>query len=204
MRRTGFLVLAFVLTAAVVCFADNKVLLIEDFEGPVSGGPEGTVDFGAGNGSSVEVAVATDIKQSGNQSLKVVYDAVPDGYMWIAKGFNLDAKNTAWLVRPEDIKWEDYNAITFYMYGSDSKAFIAFDVKDDSGEIWRFLVEDNFRGWEQVVARFDQFVVRDDWQPDAAQKNGALDFPLKSFQFEPRPEAKGTIYFDVVELIKQE
>ncbi|MFH1127782.1 MAG: carbohydrate binding domain-containing protein [Candidatus Omnitrophota bacterium] len=204
MRRIGLLVLAFVLTATVVCFADNNVLLIEDFEGPVSGGPEGTVDFGAGNGSSVEVAAATDIKQSGNQSLKVVYDAVPDGYMWIAKGFNLDAKNTAWKVKPEDIKWEEYNAITFYMYGSDSKANIAFDVKDNNQEIWRFIVEDNFKGWKQIVARFDQFFVRDDWQPDVAEKNGILDFPLKSFQFEPRPEAKGTIYFDVVELIKQE
>lgn len=204
MMRIGLLVLAFVFMAIAGSRAENKVLLIEDFESPVSGGPEGTVDFGAGNGSSVDVAAATDIKQSGRQSLKVVYNAVPDGYMWIAKGSNLDAKNTAWLVKPEDIKWEEYDAISFYMYGSDSKANIAFDVKDNSQEIWRFIVEDNFKGWKQIVARFDQFFVRDDWQPDAAEKNGVLDFPLKSFQFEPRPEAKGTIYFDVVELIKQE
>jgi len=38
-------------------------------------------------------------------SLKVTYDAVPGGYMWIARGFGLDAKNTAWLVKNEDIKW---------------------------------------------------------------------------------------------------
>lgn len=184
-------------------FAQEKNLLLEDFEGAVSGGPEGTVDFGAGNGSAVTVTAATDIKQSGNQSLKVDYNAVNGGYMYIAKGFGLDAKNAGWQVLSEDIKWTEYSAVSFYMYGSDSKTKVAFDLKDKGNEIWRFIVEDNFKGWKEIVAPFSEFFARNDWQPDSADKNAALDFPVKSFQFEPLPEAKGTLYFDAVKLIKK-
>jgi hypothetical protein len=114
----------------VFCFvlptlAQDKGLLIDDFEGRIFGGPEGTVDFGAGGGSSVEVAAATDIRYSGKQSLKITYDAVSGGYIWIARGFGLDAKNTAWLIKPEDIDWQKLRGIASYMYGSNSKARIS-------------------------------------------------------------------------------
>ncbi len=194
--------LLFVFALAGSCFAQEKALLLDDFEGAISGGPDGTVDFGAGNGSSVEVRTSTDIKHSGNQSIKVTFDAVANGYMWIARGFDLDAKKTDWLVKPQDIKWDEYNAISFYMYGSDSRANVAFDIKDNGNEIWRFMVEDNFKGWKQVVCPFKEFIARNDWQPDSADKNGILGFPLRSFQFEPRPEAQGILYFDMVELTK--
>jgi len=195
--------LFFVLCLVSFGFAEDDSLLIDDFEGTISGGPEGTVDFGAGNGSAVEVVAATDIKQSGSQSIKVTYDAVSGGYIWVARGFGLDAKNTQWLVKPEEIKWDDFQGLSFYMYGSDSKTQVAFDVKDNGNEIWRFLVEDNFKGWKQILCPFKEFFARDDWQPDNAAKNATLDFPIKSFQFEPRPEAKGTLYFDTVELVKK-
>jgi hypothetical protein len=188
------------LSMAGLCCAQNQGLLLDDFENPISGGSEGTLDFGAGGGSSVEVTAATDIKYSGNQSIKVVYDAVSGGYMWVARGFGLDAKNTAWLVKLEDIDWAKYKAFTFYVYGSDSKAKIAFDIKDNGNEMWRFMLEDNFTGWKKIVCPFNEFFARDDWQPDNADKNATLDFPIKIFQFEPRPEAKGTLYFDSVEL----
>lgn len=198
-----FVMLGIVISTVVVCFAQEKGLLIDDFEGVISGGPEGTVDFGAGNGSKVEVSQASDIKQSGKQSLKVVYDAVSGGYMWIARGYGLDAKNSAWLVKPEGLDWKQYSAISFYLYGSDSKTKIAFDIKDNNNEIWRFMLEDNFKGWKQTVCPFNEFFARSDWQPDAADKNGTLDFPLKSYQFEPLPPAKGTLCFDDVELVKK-
>jgi hypothetical protein len=123
--------------------------------------------------------------------------------MWIARGFDLDAKNAAWLIRPADIDWSKLNAISFYVYGSDSKANIAFDIKDNGYEVWRFMVEDNFVGWQKIVCPFNEFFVRGDWQPNNADKNATLDFPLKSFQFEPLPEAKGTLYFDSVELVSK-
>lgn len=195
-----FFICIFIFWVATICFAQEQVLLLDDFAGEISGGPSGTVDFGAGNGSSVEVTAASDIKHSGSQSLKIVYNAVPGGYMWIARGYGLDAQNSRWLLKPEEIKWEQYKAIAFYLYGSNSKTKVAFDIKDSGNEIWRFLFEDNFTGWKKITCLFQEFFCRGDWQPDAADKNATLNFPIKSFQLEPLPEAKGTLYLADVQL----
>ncbi|MDD5097110.1 MAG: carbohydrate binding domain-containing protein [Candidatus Omnitrophica bacterium] len=203
MKRFAFLAALAMLLTAQPCSAEGDDLLLDDFEISVSSGPEGTVDFGAGNGSAVEVTQSTDIKNSGNQSLKVVYDAVAGGYIYVARGTGLDAKNANWTLKPSDVKWENYSALSFYIYGTNSKAKIAFDIKDSGSEIWRFIVEDDFKGWKKVVCSFDKFAVRDDWQPDGADKNGQIDFPIKVCQFEPLPGSKGTLYFDTVELVKK-
>ncbi|MBP7217226.1 MAG: hypothetical protein KBA46_08100 [Candidatus Omnitrophica bacterium] len=203
MSKYVLMVVGFLLLVTVGCAQEQQNLLLDDFEGAISGGATGTVDFGAGNGSAVTVTGAQDIKNTGSQSLKVEYDAVTGGYMYIARGFGLDAQNAAWLLKPEEISWNDFSAISFSMYGTDSKAQVAFDVKDSGGEIWRYIVVDDAQGWQQEIHPFDEFFARTDWQPDAADKNGVLDFPIKSFQFEPLAAFKGTLYFDTVELIKQ-
>jgi len=192
---------ALVLGLAGFCFAQENSLLIDSFEVMISGGATGTVDFGAGNGSSVTVTGATDIIKDGSQSLKAVYNAVPGGYIWIARGEGLDAKSAQWLRNTQDIDWPKYQAIAFYLYGSDSKTSIAFDLKDNGSEIWRYVTVDNFKGWKQIVCPFSEFYARGDWQPDASDKNNQMDFPIKSYQFEPLPESKGTLYFDEVRLI---
>jgi hypothetical protein len=198
--KTLYSTLIFVLSLGIVCFAKEQGLLIDDFENTLSGGPSGTVDFGAGGGSTVEVSASTDTKYSGKQSIKIVYNAVAGGYMWVARGFELDVKNADWLIKPQAVDWKRYTALSFYMYGSDSKARIAFDIKDKGNELWRFMVDDNFKGWKKIICPFKEFFVRTDWQPNSADKNSLLDFPLKNFQFEPRPVAKGTLYFDTVAL----
>ena len=203
MKKVLLVLVLSLLFATQICFAAEGDLLVDDFEVAISGGPEGTVDFGAGNGSSVEVLAAADIKNSGKQGLKVVYDAVPGGYIYVARGTGLDAKNANWDLKPADIKWESFSALSFYIFGTDSKAQIALDLKDNGGEIWRFLLVDDFKGWKRVVCSFDKFAVRDDWQPNDADKNGQMDFPIKVFQFEPLPGSKGTLYFDTVELVKK-
>jgi len=203
MKRVMILAGVLFLGLLVASFATEGNLLIEDFEVPVSSGPDGSVDFGAGNGSVVTVSAAKDIKKSGNQSLKVDYEAANGGYIYVAKGKDLDAKNANWIIKPEDIKWEDFSAISFYMYGTDSKANIAFDIKDNGDELWRFVVVDDFKGWKEVVCSFDKFMVRDDWQPNTADKNGVIDFPIKIVQFEPLAGSKGTLYFDTIELVKK-
>lgn len=192
-----------VLGMASFSFAQNKGLLLDDFEGVISGGANGTVDFGAGNGSSVEVTASTDVVSAGKQSLKITYNAVSGGYMWIARGFGLDAKNANWLFKPESIDWKQYSGVSFNLYGNNSKGNIAFDLKDNGSEIWRYSIADDFSGWKQIVCPFDKFFARADWQPDAADKNGLMDFPIKSYQFEPLPEGKGVIYIDDVELVKK-
>ena len=203
MKKIGFLTIALVLIVTGACWAEGNNLLIDDFERAISGGADGTVDFGSGNGSTVAVTAAVDIKNSGNQALKVVYDATSGGYIYVATGTGLHAKNANWLINPSEIKWEEYTGVSFYIYGTDSKARIAFDIKDSGGEIWRFVTDDDSKGWKKVMVSFDKFIVRDDWQPDGADKNGKIDFPIKVIQFEPLPESKGTLYFDTVELVKK-
>lgn len=195
------LLLAVVLCGISLSFAQENSLLIDSFEVMITGGATGTVDFGAGNGSSVTVTGATDIVKEGNQSLKVVYNAVPGGFIWVARGEGLDAKAAVWLRNTKDIDWAKYKAIAFYVYGSDSKTSIAIDLKDSGNEIWRYVTTDNFKGWKQVVCPFAEFYARGDWQPDASDRNNQMDFPVKSYQFEPLPESKGTLYFDEVRLI---
>lgn len=191
--------LIFLLCAGSFCFAQEG-LLLDDFEGVISGGAEGTVDYGSGNGSSIEVTADTTDVKSGKQALKIVYDAVNGGYMYAAKGSGLDAKNTAWLVKPEDIDWKNFKSISFYMLGTGNKAQIAFDLKDSGNEIFRYIVADDFTGWKQIICPFDSFSARSDWQPDGAEKNDVIDYPVKSYQFEPLPEAKGSLVIDKVEL----
>jgi len=203
MKKALLLAVFLVLCFAAVCVAEKEFLLIDGLEGKMSGVPEGTIDFGAGAGSTIEVRASTDIKQSGDQAIQIVYDAVPGGYIWVARGTDLDAKKADWQVKPDDIAWEKYEAISFYMYGTSSNANIAFDIKDNGNEIWRFIVTDDFKGWKQIVCKFDAFYVRDDWQPEVADKNGTIDYPIKSYQFEPLPPAKGTLYFDTVALIEK-
>ena len=101
MKRIIVLVTALMLLVVGSCLAEGNNLLLDDFEMVVSGGLEGTVDFGSGNGSAVRVTESTDIKFSGDQALKVVYDAAPGGYIYVARGWGLDAKNANWFhVRP--------------------------------------------------------------------------------------------------------
>jgi hypothetical protein len=203
MKKIMFVLAVLFISTVVFSFAQEGNLLLDDFEITVTGGTDGTVDFGSGNDSTLEVSSESDIKYSSDHSLRVVYNAATGGYMWIARGFDLDAHNAGWLVGPQDINWAEYSAIAFYMYGSDSKARVAFDIKDNGNEIWRFIVIDDFSGWKQIACPFDQFMVRDDWQPDSSDRNVTIDFPIKSYQFEPLPESSGTLYFDKVELIKK-
>ena len=196
----SFMVLGLILSGAACA---QKVMLLDNFEGDIVKGPTGTIDAGAGNGSSVTVSADKNIKHSGAQSLKIVYDAVGGGYIWVARGYGLDVKGAAkWLTEPEKVNWSKYGAISFYMYGAGSGARMAFDVKDAGGEMFRFMVTDDFKGWKKIVCPFSKFFARGDWQPPAAVTNGTLDFPIKSFQFEPIAIAKGTIYVDEAALEK--
>ncbi len=180
---------------------DKKVMVLDDFEGAIVTGTAGSIDAGSGNGSSVQVSADKENKRHGEQSLKIVYDAVAGGYIWVARGYGLDVKGAAkWLSEPDKINWQNYGAISFYMFGSGSNMRMAFDVKDANGEIFRFMVTDDFKGWKQIVCPFNQFFARGDWQPPTASVNGTLDFPIRSFQFEPIAVSKGTVNVDEVAL----
>ena len=182
------------------CGKVEQKLLIDSFEGNIN---NQTVDFGASEGSSLTVEAEKTLKVCQEQAIKLSYELKPSGYMWAARGFNLDVKGAAqWIVKPEKIDWNKYNAISVFMYGSNSGGVVAFDIKDAGREMWRFLLEDNFTGWKEMVLPFSKFFLRRDWQPQNADRNETLDFPIMSFQFEPRLSGiKGTYYFDCVKLV---
>lgn len=181
---------------------DIDGLVIDDFEGEIS---PVTVDYGAGGGSAIKVSASKDIKYHGQQAIKLDYDSVSGGYMWVARGYKLDVKGAdRWLKRPEEIVWSDYSSLSFYMYGSNSGSSIAVDIADSDFELFRFMVKDDFQGWKQIVCPFDKFFSRGDWQPDKAETNAELDFPINSYRFEPRSITKGLIYIDYVHLIRDE
>ncbi|MFA6280980.1 MAG: carbohydrate binding domain-containing protein [Candidatus Omnitrophota bacterium] len=183
------------------CDNAPKEVVIDSFEGPLT---KETVDYGAAEGSSVKVAADTNIKICDAQSLKIEYDLKPSGYMWVARGYNLDVKGAAaWSVKPQDVKWRSYHAVSMQIYGSNSGGVIAFDLKDSGGEIWRFIIDDDFTGWKEVICPLKEFFPRKDWQPDTADKNEIMNFPIMSFQFEPRLPGKGTYYFDCIKVIKK-
>jgi len=180
------------------CTTSEKSVLLDSFEGAIN---QETVDFGVSEGSSLGVSGSKDIKSCGQQSLKVSYDLKPSGYMWIARGYGLDAKGAAaWEINPQDIDWNFYNAISVDVYGVNSGGFIAFDLKDKGGEIWRFLIEDDFEGWRSITCPLVEFFPRQDWQPETAEKNEIMDFPIMSFQFESFVLGSNNYYFDCVSL----
>lgn len=182
----------------------NEVL-VDDFEGVISTGLEGTVDAGSGSGSSIEVLASRDIKFHGRQSLKITFDAAAQGYMWAARGWGLDVKTAAvWRIEPKKIDFNKFNAIAFYLYGANTNTQIAVDLVDSGFEYWRYLIKDDFSGWKEFVIPLSDFFARGDWQPDKADKNASLDLPVNVFQFEPRPIGKGTIYVDYVRFIAKQ
>jgi hypothetical protein len=201
MRKLNFVFVGFLFLLFTSCApVPKEELLIDSFEGPLD---KQTVDYGASSGSSMKVEADATEKICGQQSLKIDYVLKDNGYMWVARGYDLDVKGAAqWLASPQAIDWKKYNGISIQLFGTNSGSVIAFDVKDTGGELWRFLIDDDFSGWKEIVCPFSGFFARTDWQPDSAQKNGVLDTPLKSFQFEPKTPGSGSLRIDCVELVK--
>ena len=176
-------------------------MVIDSFEGPLT---IETMDYGAGGGATLQVSAATDQKVDAEQSLKLDYDLSGGGYLWAARGYKLDVAGAArWLVAPEKIRWSGFKGISLQMFGTNSGGKVAFDIKDSGAEMWRFVLEDNFSGWHNILIPFEEFFPRSDWQPQNAERNNKLDFPVMSFQFEPRRPDKGTYYFDRVALVRK-
>jgi hypothetical protein len=182
---------------------NTPFLVIDSFEGKIIGGENATVDYGSGSGAKVDIFPAKEPVCDGKQSLKITYDASSGGYIWIARGYNLIIKNAAqWKIAPSKIKWDIYDALTFFIYGESSGNDIAVDIVDNGKEYWRTLIKDDTKGWKEVTIPFADFKTRTDWQPDTATRNNTIDFPVEAFQFAPKSGA-GTIFIDKVSLHKK-
>ena len=196
----NLLVSILVLMFFLGCSSSPSEVLIDSFEGEIS---SKTVDFGSSENSTLNVKSDKELKRCGQQSLKLDYELKAGGYMWAARGRQLDTKDAdKWIIKTSEINWSKYKAISLYMYGGDSGAVIAFDLKDNGGELWRFLLDDDFKGWKEIVCPLVEFFPRNDWQPDTADNDEELDFPILSFQFEPRVPGKRIHNFDCIKVVK--
>lgn len=197
------IIIVFVVLCYMYSRLGSNLFVIDSFEGQIIGGDNATVDYGSGSGATVFVSGVKYPVKHGSQAIKIVYDATSGGYMWIARGYNLSQENAGqWTVRPEKIKWENYDAIAFDLYGEASGNEIAVDLVDNCKEYWRATIKDDTRGWKGVVIPFSDFLPRTDWQPDNAIRNNMIDYPVMVFRFEPL-EGSGTIYVDKVCLRKR-
>ncbi|MBU4234693.1 MAG: hypothetical protein KKF43_19450 [Proteobacteria bacterium] len=201
MKKIVYLIFSVLISVGLSgCSSHGKELLLDSFEGDLN---HETVDYGSGGGANLAVTAEKDLKFHGTQSIKLEYDMSEGGYLWAARGYNIDVKGAAkWEVPPEKIKWDKYNAFSVYMYGKNSKGKVAFDIKDSGFEIWRFMIDDDFEGWKEIVMPFSEFFARADWQPFNADRNSVRDFPIMTFQLEPRRPDKGVYLFDCVSLKK--
>lgn len=175
-------------------------VMLDSFEGPIN---SRTVDYGSSSDTRIRVVSSPMVKKCGRQSLLIDYALSPGGYMYCARGFGLDAPGSQWSgPPPKEIEWNQYTGISLQVYGS-KRGNIAFDVKDNGGELHRFMIDDDFSGWREIIIPFTAFKAREDWQPGNADGNKTLDFPIWSFQFEPKMPGEGKVYFDCVMLIKE-
>ena len=100
-KGAGLILPILFLVSLGIAYAQGEgELLLDDFEGAISGGLEGTVDYGSGNGSSLGVAASPEVKYHGQQALEVSFDALSGGYIGVAT--NNTAEYTAIV---EALKW---------------------------------------------------------------------------------------------------
>jgi hypothetical protein len=199
--KLKYLVFVILMIGFFGCMPPPQDLVLDSFEGLIN---QETVDYGISEGSTIVVTADNHDPVCGQQALRVAYNLKPSGYMWIARGYGLDVEGAAkWNYRPQEIPWKRYNAISVQMKGTGSGGVVAFDLKDSGGELWRFFLDDDFQGWKEIVCRFDEFSPRSDWQPETADNNEILDFPIMSFQFEPRLRGVGIYMFDCVSVVNR-
>jgi len=185
----------------------GQKLLIDDLEGRIE------ADSNYGNGAACEVSFASISSSpadvySGSQSMKINYEKNHGGYLYCARGFGLKPaekipqKKLVWSIKPENIDFEKYNAIGFYIKGSNTGHSIAIDLFDKNREIFRHVFTDDSNEWKEIIVPFTDFKSRGNYQPDWNNKNEIIDFPIVIYQFEPLAEMdktiKGSIIIDAV------
>jgi len=184
----------------------KKNLLIDSFEGKIG---VDTVDYGSSSDSSMTASSTKKYSQCGTHSMQLDYNLKKGGYVYCAKGSGVHLRRDSstwqtgqagWRVHPDSIKWGDYRAFKISLRGTRGR--VAIDVKDSGGELLRKYVYLKKEGWNHFEIPFSKFSSRSDWQPETAVKNGMIDFPLNSFQIEPKSPGQGTLYVDCVTLLE--
>lgn len=173
---------------AVVLFAGNvragDSLVIADFEDS-----KRPVITYAGPGSTMTAEYQTAIVHGGKQALKTKMDTSN----WAGTLIELSGATA---------DWTGYSKLKLWVYGSKSGRRFNIDLEEKGKEQCRYTITDDFEGWKEFVIKLSEFLPRTDWQPNDADKNGKLDFPLKTIQFFTSASFGSTLYFDDISIEK--
>lgn len=184
----------------------TKNVLIDNFEGKIA---VDTTDFGSSPNSWIKATGSSQQLKCGLKSLQIDYNLAPGGYVYCARGHDIYKRtdssswkkgNSGWEIKPDDIDWSTFDGISFYIRG-DSLSPIAIDIKDTYDQLWRFTIRKKLQGWEKITIPFEEFKTRTDWQPPKARRNNKMDFPIKTFQIEPKKQGTGTLYIDCLKAV---
>lgn len=173
-------------------------LMLDSFGGELG---LSTVACGASSDSSILVEPDTKIKSCGKQSMKVIYNLSKTGNVHCAKGYGLEVPKSRWEISFETVDWLGYGAFSIQFYGNNSGE-VAFDLLDNGGEIYRFMILDNFKGWKEIIIPFSALKPLSDFHQQKAHGNNQIDLPIKAFQLEPMTSGKGSFNVDCVKLVK--
>ncbi|MDX2160275.1 MAG: family 16 glycosylhydrolase [bacterium] len=105
--------------------------------------------------------------------------------------------------------WRDYNAFSFWMYGTGSNGTLQFELADnlnrdfpgDSAERYLYRFIDDAAGWRQITIPFAALQRRTDYQPPGAPDDGLGLDQVSGYAFGlPSGIGASTILFDQVGL----
>ena len=127
--------------------------VIADFEGGTSAGWFSYKAPDASPLPNVTVVTISDtdsIALPGQVGNNDILSATVNIAEWGGFGENLDPA-------PQD--WSDYDAISFWFYGSNSSDVHHFELQTATTGSWRASFTDDFTGWQQIVIPFNTFTM---------------------------------------------
>ncbi len=146
---------------------ETRSLMINDFEdGNLPSGVDGdglAIGFFTWEGPNATIDITTTLQVT-NTVLQMDSNVPSGSYGGMTHHFTNEAVDS-WVTQD----WSTYEAISFWVYGTNSGETLLFEVQDnrnpgstvDDPQIWSYPFPDAFTGWKQFVVMFDEFNMKD-------------------------------------------